>query len=286
MEAGWFRGRKLGKGGYGDVYEAVPLKPGELMAVKSAPEHKANSLFAEEHFLNKLSGVPGIIHCYGGEFTGENPRTYNLLIEHAPCGNLYELIDYYSSGDGFGIPEGFLRVFTRSLLKSLSSIHSRRIAHCDIKPGNILVFKPPPGGGKHDFELKIADFGLAVEVSDGDEGGVCDYRGTVEYMPPEMVNFNLASPAMDVWALGCTVLEMVTGDQVWKGWRSKEDGLKIMIGMGNHPEIPEWLCEEGKDFLRLCFEKCSSWRASCRELLRHPFVDGGDGGGEEDYFSD
>ncbi|CAN1264849.1 Mitogen-activated protein kinase kinase kinase 4 [Linum perenne] len=83
---------------------------------------------------------------------------------------------------------------------------------------------------------------------------------------------------MDVWALGCTVLEMVINDQVWKGWRSKEDGLKIMIGMGNHPAIPEWLCEEGKDFLKMCFEKCSSWRASYRELLRHPFVGGGSGG--------
>ncbi|CAN0902242.1 Mitogen-activated protein kinase kinase kinase 20 [Linum grandiflorum] len=264
----WYRGERLGKGGYAEVFAAVPAKPGPLMAVKSAPEGKYDSLRNEAYFLQKLAGVGGIIRCYGGDFTGESPRrTYNLLLEYAPHGNLAELI----STAGAGIAERYVRVFTRKLLKALNSIHSRRWVHCDIKSDNILVFSPPPGAGRWDYELKIADFGLAVEMRDLDN--VWGYRGTLTYMPPEVVSSRQISPAMDVWGLGCTVLEMLTGDGPWMGWKEEEE-LKVEIGKGGHPRIPDWLSEEAKDFLRMCFEKCSSRRANCRDLLKHPFAGG------------
>ncbi|CAN0842721.1 Mitogen-activated protein kinase kinase kinase 20 [Linum grandiflorum] len=229
------------------------------MAVKSAPENRASSLLIEHFFLQRFSGAPGIIQCYGMGISHEfqiGPPIYNLFLEYAADGSL-------KAGGRKGIPEWGVKFLTSMLLRAISVIHSRGIIHCDIKPDNVLVFPE---------ELKIADFGLAVEMRKISPTSR-DFRGTVRYLPPEMIFPGKVSPAMDIWALGCCVIEMLTGYPPWKDLKVEDDVMRE-IGKRGRPEIPEWVSEEGKDFLNKCFIKCSEQRYSAELLLQHPFVTG------------
>ncbi|CAN0877196.1 Mitogen-activated protein kinase kinase kinase 20 [Linum grandiflorum] len=238
------------------------------MAVKSAPKEEASSLVAEFHILSKFRQVPGIIQCLGqdvsdGELPGE--KNYNLFLEYAAGGSLSGVIAEYGRSGVSGIPEKDVKLCTIALLEALSSIHSAGYTHCDIKPDNVLVFPDNYGS----CQLKIADFGLAMETPDPDSPKSRNLRGTARYLPPESIVAGKVSPAMDIWALGCTVVEMLTGERPFS---SLKENLAVMwrIIKGDQPEIPGWLSEEGKDFLRKCFDP----RLPADMLLSHPFLTG------------
>ncbi|CAN1141369.1 Mitogen-activated protein kinase kinase kinase 20 [Linum perenne] len=269
----WIRGQRLGNGSFGEVFIAIPTNPYlPLMAVKSAPEHTASSLLLEYNILQIFRGAPGIIQCHGfGISTGQPdtcaPVTYDLLLEYASGGSLTNVIKSY----GGGIPEKLVRDYTRELLKALCIIHSHGYTHCDIKPDNILVF--PDSRNPEISHLKIADFGLAVEAAKIHPRNR-DFRGTPRYAPYELAVFGRVTTAMDIWALGCTVIEMLTGVPPWNYCKDKNE-VMMEIRKGRPPQIPEWLSEEGKDFLNKCF--LMSWveRLPAGLLLLHPFVNEG-----------
>ncbi|CAN0899925.1 Mitogen-activated protein kinase kinase kinase 20 [Linum grandiflorum] len=216
-----------------------------MMAVKSVPVDDAASLLAEFHILSKFHKVPGIIQCIGKDLSHDLPggETCNLLLKYAAGGSLSDLIANYGR---CGIPERDVKVCTLYLLEALSSVHAAGYTHCDIKPDNVLVFPDDDGF----FKLKIADFGLATDCPDPKSKKI---RGTPRYLPREMIISGTVSPAMDIWALGCTVLEMLTGERPFSC--VKEDpAVMWKIAKGGQPEIPECLSDEGKDFLRKCFD--------------------------------
>ncbi|CAN0899921.1 Mitogen-activated protein kinase kinase kinase 20 [Linum grandiflorum] len=261
---GWSRGNRLGKGAFGEVFLAQPTNPNlPMMAVKSAPVDDAASLLAEFDILSKFRQAPGIIQCIGEDLSDDLPggETYNLFLEYAAGGSLSDLIADYG---GCGIPERDVKVGTLSLLKALSSVHAAGYTYCDIKPDNVLVFPDDDGF----YQLKIADFGLAMEIPDPDSTE-SNLRGTARYLPPEMIISGTVSPAMDIWALGCTVVEMLTGEHPFSCLKGNT-AVMWRIANGDQPEIPECLSDEGKDFLRKCFD--SRWSADM--LISHPFVSG------------
>ncbi|CAL1353163.1 unnamed protein product [Linum trigynum] len=279
-EIQWTRGELLGKGSYGEVFVGIPKPPNPppLMAVKSAPEYDAKSLKLERRILANFSRNPNIIQYFGAQTTEHGGhRTYNLLLEYAPGGSLSNFIAKRRRG----IPEIHVRVCTRMILEALSCIHSRGYVHCDIKPDNILVFEG--AGGEHSSlcRLKVADFGAAVEISKQSGGreklGV---RGTVRYMAAEVAAAGMVSTAMDIWALGCTVVEMITRKRPWKGLEKEE--VMARLAEGRHPDIPAGLSAEGRDFLEECFVTSCVKRATADSVLNHPFVARCDGSAQQE----
>ncbi|KAF2309342.1 hypothetical protein GH714_001677 [Hevea brasiliensis] len=202
-----------------------------------------------------------------GTLSHENGMTiYNLLLEYAPGGSLADLINKY----GGKIPECDVRRYTRMILKGLSSIHNNGYVHCDLKPANILVFP----SDQQDFQLKIADFGLAKEPDEDNSRKFFyqyTFRGTPLYMSPESVKLAEISPALDIWSLGCIVIEMITGKPPWHEL-DVEDFFVRLAFEGSSPEIPASMSKKGKDFLRMCFMRphCERWTADM--LLDHPFI--------------
>ncbi|CAI0542240.1 unnamed protein product [Linum tenue] len=277
----WDQGMRLGKGSFGEVFMAIPknTKISDMkMAVKISSEDRAESLSVEHQILLKFLGTPGIIQCLDGG--PSKKRTYYLLLEYASEGSLSDLISKYGEEEGTGIPENHVRVYTRMILQALSSIHSLGYVHCDIKPRNILAFPGSPAaehgnrGDEKIRKLKVADFGLAVETWKLIQGRGNKNRGTPRYVPPEVLVDGIVTPAMDIWALGCTVLEMLTGEIPWTRLHDIEDVL-MEVRDGCRPEFPGWLSESGKDFLIKCFAKDYHRRPNADSLLRHPFVSGG-----------
>ncbi|KAE8008110.1 hypothetical protein FH972_004653 [Carpinus fangiana] len=137
----WQRRRVLGKETYGTVFLAEPTDPtAPPIAVKTCPIAESSSLQLEERVLARLRGCPDIVSCLGSSLTVED-----------------DLIKKES-----GLCERDMRRYVRMILKGLCFVHGKGIAHCDLKPSNILVF-PGEGGVLNADWLKIADFGLAKE---------------------------------------------------------------------------------------------------------------------------
>jgi len=262
----WVRGDSLGHGTFATVNIAVPANGltcfPSLTAVKSSDSHNASLLKNEKEILDRLGSSPYIINCFGHDHTVENGEEfYNVFLEHAAGGSLADQVKKH----GGSLPEPFVRRCTKSIVEGLRHIHEHGFVHCDLKLQNVLVFD--------NDDVKIADFGLAKEK--GEKVGKCECRGTPLFMSPEAVNNSEYEPPADIWALGCAVVEMVTGKPAWDVCGSNILSLLIRIGVGEElPKIPEDLSEEGKDFLGKCFVKDPTKRWSAEMLLKHPFIKG------------
>ncbi|KAF2295273.1 hypothetical protein GH714_032405 [Hevea brasiliensis] len=263
----WVRGDCIGCGSFSTVNLAIPTKSSSspLMAVKSCDLFDSSLLENEKDVLSQLGYCEHIIQCFGGDQSVENgQRLYSLLLEYASGGNL----SHWVKNSGGCLRESEARRYTRSILKGLRYIHAKGFAHCDIKLENILLFE--------NGEVKIADFGLAKKTGQKQSGeqGRMVFRGTPLYMSPESVNENEYDSPCDIWALGCALVEMVTGKPAWNCKpETNIAALMIRIGVGDElPEIPQELSKEGKDFLSKCFVKDPRTRWTADMLLDHPFV--------------
>ncbi|XP_047163722.1 mitogen-activated protein kinase kinase kinase 20-like [Vigna umbellata] len=265
----WVRGDAVGRGGFATVSLVIPTtNPSRfpsLTAVKSSQTLTSCWLKNEKHVLDHLGSCPRIIRCFGDDYSFENGvEYYNLFLEYATAGSLADEVN----NCGGRIPEPQVRRYTRSIVEGLNHIHQNGFVHCDIKLQNILVLD--------DGEIKIADFGLAKEAGEIKQRK-SECRGTPLFMSPEQVIDGECESPADIWALGCAVVEMVTGKPAWKVEKgSSMWSLMLRIGVGEEtPEIPENLSIEGKDFIGKCFVKDPRKRWSAEMLLKHPFVSDG-----------
>ncbi|EMS46706.1 Mitogen-activated protein kinase kinase kinase A [Triticum urartu] len=139
-----------------------------------------------------------------------------------------------------------------------SRLHGRRDGHRARAVGR---------DGQRPCRAKIADFGCARSLGEARPIG-----GTPAFMAPEVARGEEQGPAADVWALGCTVVEMATGRAPW-GEMDNVLAAVHRIGYTDAvPEVPTWLSAEAKSFLAMCFARDARERCTAAELLEHPFV--------------
>ncbi|KAK6147896.1 hypothetical protein DH2020_018808 [Rehmannia glutinosa] len=229
--------------------------------------------------MRNLNMCPYVINCFGEETTmGENGvMTYNLLLEYGSGGTLADRIKKS------GLPELEVRAHTRSILRGLNHVHGIGYVHCDLKPHNILLVPNSGRGGRTEFRAKIGDFGLAKRVKQSRKRKLEEpyWRGTHMYLSLEAVIDSVQEAPSDVWAVGCIVLEMLTGKPAWDG--EKAGDILAKIGAANElPKIPNDISKEARDFLKCCFVRKSMYRFTCEMLLNHPFVEGLDDDDDDD----
>ncbi|KAK1422034.1 hypothetical protein QVD17_24876 [Tagetes erecta] len=265
----WIKGKTIGHGSFATVSLAKSTNRSSnypsLIAVKSCAVSHSESLINERMVLDELKDCPEIISCFGDSITVENGvKLYNVALEYASGGALSEKL---KKSGGFRLSENEIRRYTKSILNGLEFVHGNGFVHCDIKPQNVLLFS--------DGVVKIADFGLAKKSTESRNlTSKYEIRGTPMYMAPETVIRGEQESASDIWALGCLVTEMITGDSIWNC--TDLSALLMRIGVGTEiPEIPKKLSDAGKDFLEKCFLKDPKTRWTAEMLLRHPFVNTG-----------
>ncbi|KAF5188448.1 kinase-like, partial [Thalictrum thalictroides] len=162
--------------------------------------------------------------------------------------------------------EQILRSYTRCIVSALHYVHSKGIVHCDVKGKNVLV-------GSKVGVAKLADFGSARRIAriEEDAGALIKPQGTPLWMAPEVIRQEKQGFESDIWSLGCTIIEMITGKAAWKDCDSSTVVFKI--GFSDElPEFPEQLSELGCDFLDKCLRRNPSERWTCDQLLQHPFL--------------
>lgn len=257
----WKKGRLLGRGTFGHVYLGFNSESGEMCAMKEVTlfsddaksKESAQQLGQEVVLLSRLRH-PNIVQYYGSETVDDKLHIY---LEYVSGGSIYKILQDYGQ-----LGEIAIRSYTQQILSGLAYLHAKHTLHRDIKGANILV---DPNG-----RVKLADFGMAKHIT----GKSCplSFKGSPYWMAPEVIkNSNGCNLAVDIWSLGCTVLEMATTKPPW----SQFEGVAAMFKIGHSkelPVIPEHLSDDGKDFVRQCLQRNPSSRPSAAQLLNHPFV--------------
>lgn len=270
----WQQGQFVGGGTFGNVYAAMNLDTGHLMAVKEIRLQDpkliptiAESIREEMHVLEVLDH-PNVVSYHGIEV--HRDRVY-IFMEFCSGGSLASLLEH-----GRIEEEEVIMVYALQLLEGLAYLHESGIAHRDIKPENILL--------DHNGIIKYVDFGAAKLIARQGRTMAADLHaskpnksmtGTPMYMSPEVIKGENPGKAgsVDVWSLACVILEMATGRRPWANL-DNEWAIMYNIAQGNPPQLPapDQLSPQGIDFLTKCFARDPKQRPSAIELLQHEWI--------------
>lgn len=190
--------RCLGRGGMAVVYAAE--KDGKPVALKMMShrlvfDSDALRRFQREADIAESFQYERIARVYG---RFEAYRTYFLIMELCDGPTLQEVIRARGALD-----ESFIRPVIGQLAAALAHVHSRSVVHRDVKPSNVLLTAKG--------SIKLTDFGLALPTLDSGLTRSGMIVGTPSYMAPEQLAGKEVTDRVDVYALGCTLLEMLRG---------------------------------------------------------------------------
>lgn len=207
---------KLGSGGFAVVYRAFDKQIERDVAIKilnldvlSGNEQSRQAMlerFRREARLAARIRHPNVVEIYDlGEL--EN-HTHPYIIMEILEG--YDLDEELAKYNGMS-PSRAIPLFCGAL-KALAEAHRKDIIHKDIKPANLFLNRP----NTNEESLKVVDFGIAHIA------GKLDTRltqtgmmfGTPQYLPPEYIQNQIVTPAMDVYQMGLVLVEMLTGQAV------------------------------------------------------------------------
>lgn len=221
-------GTRIGEGSYSTVYLAVDLYNKKTYAVKMlskkhiVQEGKIKYVNIEKTTLHRL-GVqhPGIVQLY---YTFQDELSLFFVLDFAEYGELLSIISKFGS-----LLESVLKFYMLQILDAVKFIHLKGVIHRDLKPENILV--------GYDFNLKITDFGTAKLIGDDEDSAEetitydavnadsqngrterkGSFVGTAEYVPPELLKFNICGFETDIWAIACILFQFFNGTPPFKG---------------------------------------------------------------------
>lgn len=187
----------LGRGGMGEVYRAVHMPTGRLVAVKLLTQSSAEIVqrFANEARLQASLAHPNIARV---EAFFEADGRPCLAMEYVDGETLADRI----KARGRLAPRDAFPLF-RAVVAATAHLHSAGIVHRALKPTNVRI----ASGG----EVKLLDFGVAKGGSSPALTRVGSVVGTPLYLSPEQLRSGAAAPASDVWALGVVFYEMLAG---------------------------------------------------------------------------
>lgn len=213
---------KLGGGGFGEVFlandDALPDRQVAIKVLKQTSSGDHSDLIWEMQALSKFN-QPGVVTFYH-YFTAGNDIC--LVMEFCEGGSLDDRIISHGR-----CREADVFAWGLTLCETLASVHERKIVHHDIKPQNILF--------TNGSEIKIGDFGIANRN-----------MGTRIYMPPEMFlgePLTKTDPRVDVYSLGITLLESLTGRNPFEDLRADEQ-LPARIAHDYIAQtLPRWVQE-------------------------------------------
>jgi len=228
--------RLLGKGGMGNVYEAINEQIQRRAAIKVLHPHFAENPQVVQRFLNEARAVNIVKHrCLVDvyEFGQLEDGSAYIVMEYLDGETLHERL-WHAGGR---LPTELVVRYGRQIALALAAAHAKGIIHRDLKPANIMLVEDPETGAK-DW-IKVLDFGLARvrEPGDGEEGRLTQtgmVMGTPSYMSPEQVrSARSVVDKSDVYALGVMLYEMVSGQ---KPFNANSDAEVMFLHMSAQPK--------------------------------------------------
>ncbi|CCW71062.1 unnamed protein product [Phytomonas sp. Hart1] len=251
------RGRMIGTGGFGTVYQAI-LYDGTLAAVKEIKIEPTNLKLIDRE-VTAMSSLPPHANCVRYLGSRYSRHHYYIIMDYISGGSIASLRQ--SIGP---FRESVFQRYAYMVLLGLHHLHSHNIIHRDIKGANVLL-------DEHGC-AKIVDFGCCKDLNNGKStlGG----GGTPLWMASEVCRGEGATEKSDVWSFGCLCLEMT--NETGLPWNFSPgitlQGLAYALACAQRPPpIPTTLSPISQDFIACCLRLDPEERWSVSQLLDHNF---------------
>jgi len=269
-------GPTIGEPGYfGFARKAIKISTGETFAIKIVPRHNLTRRNHLEMFYKEMELLENMNHPHvvKGYDMFEDEDAIYLVMELCSGGELFDRIEAKRK-EGSTYSEQSAANIIKQILQGVSYLHSKRIAHCDIKPDDILFTNA------RDDEVKIIDFNLSKRIQPLQYE--TEMTGTPYYVAPEVV-FGRYTYHCDLWSVGVIMFMLLFGYPPFGGQKDR-DILRQVTG-GFHPDEKEgygaWfpadipVSAEAKHLLTGLLDSDPVHRLSANEALNHPwFRDG------------
>ncbi|EIW79378.1 hypothetical protein CONPUDRAFT_127468 [Coniophora puteana RWD-64-598 SS2] len=250
-------GNCIGRGQFGVVYRALNITTGQMVAVKrirleGLKEDEVTQLMKEVDLMKRL-GHPSIVKYEG---MARDEDFLNIVLEYAESGSLGQTLKAFGK-----LNERLVASYVVKILEGLHYLHGCDVVHCDLKAANILTTKTG--------NIKLSDFGVSLNLRAMEREK--DVAGTPNWMAPEVIELKGASTKSDIWSLGCTVIELLTGRPPY-GEIANSMTVMFRIVEDDMPPIPEGCSEPLVDFLQQCFQKNPEDRPDAELLCEHQWL--------------
>jgi serine/threonine-protein kinase len=250
---------KIGEGGMGEVYRARDTKLDRAVAIKILPDAFATDSERIARFQREAKTLASLNHSNIAHIHGleESGGIHAIVMELVEGEDLAQRIAHGA------IPVAEALHIAKQIADALEAAHAPGIVHRDLKPANI---KLRPNG-----TVKVLDFGLAKAMLPADvaatgvsqsptittpaltEAGVI--LGTAAYMSPEQARGKTADTRADIWAFGCVLFEMLTGQRAFDGQGVSETLARVIEREPDWSRLPATLSPALRTYIRRCLEK-------------------------------
>ncbi|XP_065348756.1 calcium/calmodulin-dependent protein kinase type II alpha chain isoform X5 [Cloeon dipterum] len=254
---------ELGKGAFSVVRRCVQKSTGLEFAAKIINTKKLSArdfqkLEREARICRKLQH-PNIVRLHDSI---QEENFHYLVFDLVTGGELFEDIvarEFYSEADASHC--------IQQILESVNHCHQNGVVHRDLKPENLLLASKAKGAA-----VKLADFGLAIEVS-GDQQAWFGFAGTPGYLSPEVLKKEPYGKPVDIWACGVILYILLVGYPPF--WDEDQHRLyaQIKAGAYDYPS-PEWdtVTPEAKNLINQMLTVNPAKRITASEALKHPWI--------------
>jgi YVTN family beta-propeller protein len=214
----------VGRGGMGEVYRAFDTRLGRNVALKVLVPRLADHEGFRQRFLreSRLAASldhPNVIPIYEA---GEADGQLFIAMRFVEGTDLRQVLD-----DERVLAPARALALLAPVAGALDTAHAKGLVHRDVKPANILVASEPAADPPE--HVYLSDFGLTTLSSDPGNGG--PFSGTADYAAPELVSGGPVDGRTDVYALGCVLLECLTGQPPFHG----DSVMAVLWGHANDP---------------------------------------------------
>ncbi|XP_066504189.1 death-associated protein kinase 2a [Hoplias malabaricus] len=260
-------GEELGSGQFAIVKQCREKSSGKEFAAKFIKKRQSNASrrgVLREEIEREVNILQQIRHhnIVTLHDVYENKTDVVLILELVSGGELFDFLAQKES-----LSEEEATQFIKQILEGVHYLHTRNIAHFDLKPENIMLLDknvPLP-------RIKLIDFGLAHIITEGVE--FKNIFGTPEFVAPEIVNYEPLGLEADMWSVGVITYILLSGASPFLG-ETKQDTLGNISAM-NYEFDDEFFghtSELAKSFIRQLLQKDPKKRLTIEDALNHPWI--------------
>ncbi|KAM3275869.1 hypothetical protein ACQJBY_044322 [Aegilops geniculata] len=254
LEAEYELGDEIGQGKFGSVRICRAKAGGEEFACKALPKNGEETVHREVEIMQHLSGHPGVVTL---KAVFEDADKFYLVMELCSGGRL---LDEMARDGTFSEQRAALVI--KDLMSVVKYCHEMGVIHRDIKPENILLTKT----GK----MKLADFGLAARVTNGQK--LSGVAGSPAYVAPEVLSGSY-SEKVDIWGAGVLLHVLLLGSLPFQGGSLEAvfEAIKtVELDFNSGPW--ESMSVFGRDLISRMLDRDVSSRITADQVLCHPWV--------------